>query len=88
VAIYLAFILFNKKGEIMLVNQMLPSFIVAKEEDSAGHFDSNSGDFLWILKQSMDWETATGGATSSEAINESFSFPVSHLSSLIFSGVN
>lgn len=60
----------------MLTNGLLPSFLIAKDEESAGHFDIHSTDFLWLLKQSMDWETATGGATSSEALTESFSFPV------------
>jgi len=53
-------------------HQLLPSFLISKDDDRVGPLDSNSNDFLWIMKQSMDWESPTdSGLVSSEFLGES-----------------
>lgn len=53
----------------MTSNQLLPSFMISKDEDRVGPLDANSADFLWIMRQTMDWENpAESGVASSEAL--------------------
>ena len=77
--IYLSFILFNKSGELLTTNhQLLPSFLITKDDDRVGPLDSNSNDFLWIMKQSMDWESPSESG-SSEFLGDADDTTVSHL---------
>ena len=53
-------LLFQKNGEILLTHsQLLPSILITNGEDQSFPLDRNSKEFIWIMKQSRDWEDAS-----------------------------
>ncbi|KAG0229216.1 hypothetical protein BGW41_003156 [Actinomortierella wolfii] len=68
-SICLSIVLFNHENKILLSpNGVLPTLLIATIEDADYYnFDSDSSDFAWMVKTSLDWNIDASGAISSTA---------------------